>query len=125
FRALKLQIGPRLTNLQSEKRATENQLEEAIYGENFDPQRVEALASQSAEKTSEIIKTQAYIESQFRQILTPDQFYVFRFLIGELVLPQRRLNPQQLLRQQQQRRLGAQPNAPVRPPDQEQPENDN
>lgn len=123
FRELKREIGQKLNVLQTEKRNTEMQLEEAIYGENFTPQRVEELAAKSAEKTAEIIKTQAYIESQFRQILTPDQFYVFRFLIGEMVLPQRRLNPQQI-RQQMQRRLGTQPNAPVRPPD-EQPDNDN
>lgn len=124
FRALKQQIGTKLNVLQNQKRATEVQLEEAIYGENFNPQRVEELAAQSAEKTSEIIKTQAFIESQFRQILTPDQFYVFRILIGELVMPQRRLNPQQM-RQQQQRRLGTQPNAPNRPPNQELPESNN
>ncbi len=118
FRGLKQQIGPKLNNLHREKADTEAQLEEAIYGEEFDPQRVEALAAQSAEKTAEIIKTQAFIESQFRQILTPDQFYVFRLLVGELVLPQRRVNPQQL-RQQQQRRLGGQPNAPNRPPNQD------
>lgn len=119
FKGLKRQIGQKLVNLQTEKRAAEAQLEEAIYGEHFDPQKVETLAAQSAEKTSEIIKTQAFIESQFRQILTPDQFYVFRFLIGELVMPQRRMNPQQILRQQQQRRLGGQPNGPIRPPNQE------
>lgn len=118
FRAVRRQIGPKLATLQNEKRTAEAQLEEAIYGENFNPQRVEELAAQSAEKTSEIIKTQAFIESQFRQILTPDQFYVFRFLIGELVMPQRRLNPQQMRQQQQQRRLGTQPNAPNRPPKQ-------
>lgn len=121
FRALKREIGPKLNILQTEKRNMEAQLEEAIYGENFDPQRVETLAAQSAEKTAEIIKTQAYIESQFRQILTPDQFYVFRFLVGEMVLPQRRMNLQQL-RQQLPRRQGMQPNA-VRPPN-EQPDND-
>lgn len=124
FRELKREIGPKLNVLQTEKRNTEMQLEEAIYGENFDPKRVEELAAKSAEKTSEIIKTQAYIESQFRQILSPDQFFVFRFLVGEMVLPQRRLNPQQLLRQQQQRRLGNQPNAPIRQPE-EQPDNNN
>ncbi|MBS1790847.1 MAG: Spy/CpxP family protein refolding chaperone [Acidobacteria bacterium] len=121
FRALKQQIGPKLNRLHAEKRDTEAQLEDAIYGENFDPQRVETLAAQSAEKTAEIIKTQAYIESQFRQILTPDQFFVFRYLVGEMVLPQRRLTPQQL-RQMQQRRLGAQPNAPNRPPNQDLPQ---
>ncbi len=116
FRALKREIGPKLNVLQTEKRTVEAQLEDAIYGESFTPQRVEELAAKSAEKTSEIIKTQAYIESQFRQILTPDQFYVFRFLIGEMVLPQRRMNLQQI-RQQMQRRPGLQPNAPNRPPD--------
>jgi len=115
FKALRRQIGPKLNILHSEKREAEVELEDAIYGETFDPQQVEALAAKSADKTAEIIKTQAYIESQFRQILTPDQFYVFRFLVGEMVLPQRRLQPQQL-RQQMQRRLGAQPNAPNRPP---------
>ena len=105
--------------------ATQSVLFDLHFGENFDPQKVETLAAQSAEKTSEIIKTQAFIESQFRQILTPDQFYVFRFLIGELVMPQRRMNPQQILRQQQQRRLGGQPNGPIRPPNQQQPENKN
>ena len=123
FKALKREIGQKLTVLQTEKRNAEVQLEETIYGENFDPQRVEELAAKSAEKTAEIIKTQAYIESQFRQVLTPDQFFAFRFLVGELVLPQRRLNPQQI-RQQMQRRLGNQPNAPIRPPD-EQPDNYN
>lgn len=116
FRALKQEIGPKLNLLQNEKRNAEAQLEESIYGESFDPQRVQELAAKSAEKTSEIIKTQAYIESQFRQILTPDQFYVFRFLIGEMVLPQRRMNLQQI-RQQLPRRPGMQPNA-VRPPEQ-------
>lgn len=120
FRALKLQIGPKLNRLHAEKRDTETQLEDAIYGENFDPQRVETLAAQSAEKTAEIIKTQAFIESQFRQILTPDQFFVFRYLVGEMVLPQRRLTPQQM-RQMQQRRLGGQPNA-NRPPNQNLPQ---
>jgi Spy/CpxP family protein refolding chaperone len=115
FKALRRQIGQKLNILHSEKREAEVELEDAIYGETFDPQQVEALAAKSADKTAEIIKTQAYIESQFRQILTPDQFYVFRFLVGEMVLPQRRLQPQQI-RQQMQRRLGAQPNAPNRPP---------
>ncbi len=111
FKALRFSIGNKLSRLQNEKRQTEIQLEEAIYGEQFNPQRVEELAAKSADLTAEIIRTQAGIESQFRQILTPDQFYVFRFLIGEIVLPQRRMNQQQL-RQQNLRRLG--PNQPNR-----------
>ncbi|MGE0884554.1 MAG: Spy/CpxP family protein refolding chaperone [Blastocatellales bacterium] len=121
FKALRFSIGNKLARLQNEKRQAENQLEEALYGEQFNPQRVEELAAKSADLTSEIIKTQANIESQFRQILTPDQFFVFRFLIGELVLPQRRLTPQQI-RQQQLRRQGLnQPNRPNQvPPDYDQ-----
>lgn len=116
FKALRFSVGNRLARLQNEKRQAEMQLEEAIYGDQFNPQRVEELSAKSADLTSEIIKTQANIESQFRQILTPDQFFVFRFLVGEMVLPQRRLNPQQL-RQQQLRRMGPnQPNRQNSPP---------
>lgn len=116
IKALRLRVGRRLQILQQERGQLEQRLEEAIYGENFAPERVDELSAQAAERQGEIIKLQANIEAQFRQILTPDQFYVFQFLIGEMVLPQRRLTPQQL-RQQQQRRLGPNnPNRPNQPP---------
>lgn len=113
IKAIRLRVGDRLGRLQRERAQLEQQVEETIYGENFTVERVDELAAQAAEKQAEIIKLQANIEARFRQILNPDQFYVFQFLIGEMVMPQRRVNPQQL-RQQQLRRLG--PNAPNRPP---------
>lgn len=116
IKAIRLRVGDKLGVAQRERAQFEQQLEEAIYGENFSLERVDGLAAQAAEKQGEIIKLQANIEAQFRQILTPDQFYVFQFLIGEMVLPQRRVNPQQL-RQQQLRRLGPNnPNRPNQPP---------
>ncbi len=114
IRAIRLRIGNHLAVLQKDRAQLDQQVEEAIYGENFSMEKVDQLAAQAAEKQGEIIKLQANIEAQFRQILTPDQFYVFQFLIGEMVLPQRRLNPQQ-----QQRRFGNpqnQQNRPNRPP---------
>lgn len=113
IKAIRLRVGDRLGRLQRERAQLEQQVEETIYGENFTVERVDELAAQAAEKQGEVIKLQASIEARFRQILSPDQFYVFQFLIGEMVMPQRRVNPQQL-RQQQLRRMG--PNAPNRPP---------
>jgi Spy/CpxP family protein refolding chaperone len=110
IKGIRRQVGNRLGVLQNEHRQLDLQLTDAIYGENFDPKRAEELAAQVAEKQSEIIKLRANIESQLRQLMTPDQFYVFHFLIGEMVMPQRRIPPAQL-RQQLQRRLGA-PNRP-------------
>jgi len=98
IRAIRMRVGRGLQILQQERGQLEQQLEDAIYGESFSMEKVDQLAAQAAEKQGEIIKLQANIEAQFRQILTPDQFYVFQFLIGEMVLPQRRMTPQQQLR---------------------------
>lgn len=117
IKAIRQRIGRRLATLHQDRAQLEQQIEDAIYGENFSMEKVDQLAAQAAEKQGEIIKLQANIEAQFRQILTPDQFYVFQFLIGEMVLPQRRVNPQQQLR-----RFGNPPNQqnpqsrPNRPP---------
>lgn len=119
IKAIHLRVGNRLAVLQRERAQLEQQIEEAIYGESFSVEKVDELAAQAAAKQGEIIKLQANIEAQFRQILTADQFYVFQFLIGEMVLPQRRLNPQQ-----QQRRFGNQPN-PLNRPNRPPPDRDN
>lgn len=118
IKAIRMRVGRRLLILQQERGQLEQQVEDAIYGDNFSMEKVDGLAAQAAEKQGEIIKLQANIEAQFRQILTPDQFYVFQFLIGEMVLPQRRITPQQ-----QQRRFGNPQNPlnrPNRPPQQDQ-----
>jgi Spy/CpxP family protein refolding chaperone len=106
IKAIRQRVGNQLVALRQQHNQLDNQLEEAIYGENFDPKRVEELSAQVGEKQAEITKMQAGIETQMRQVLTPDQFYVFRLLVGEMLLPQRR--PQ--FRPQQQRRMGLPPN---------------
>ena len=105
IKAVRPRIGNQMQILRQQHNLLENQLEEAIYGETFDPKLVEELSVLAGGKQAEIIKMQAGIESEFRQILTPDQFYVFRFLVGEMLLPQRR--PQN--RPLQQRRIGQPP----------------
>lgn len=115
-------MGDRLRLARRDLSLLETQLEEAIYGnadpaslDNYDPAKVRELTNQVAEKRSEVMKMQTEIESQLRQILTPDQFYVFRELVREMVLPGRRPINNPALRQQMQRRMGIQPNPPGRP----------
>jgi Spy/CpxP family protein refolding chaperone len=103
IKAVRRRVGNQLVVLRQQYNLLDTQLEDAIYGENYDPKRVDELSAQTGEKQAEIIKMQASIESQMRQALTPDQFFVFRFLVGEMLLPQRRplARPQQM-----QRRMG-------------------
>lgn len=110
IKAIRVRVGNRLAQLQTQYRQTDALLSEAIYGENFDPARVDELAAQAAEKQSEIIKLRASVESQLRQLMTPDQFFVFHVLIGEMVSPQRRMTPLQLRQMIQRRQPNAQNN---------------
>ena len=103
IKGIRQRVGNQLNQLRLQHLALENQLEDAIYGENFDANRVRELSALVGEKQAEFTKLQASIEADFRQILTPDQFYVFRFLLGEMLIPQRRVIPN---RQQMQRRMG-------------------
>ncbi len=103
IKATRQRVGRQLLILRQQHTFLENQLEDAIYGETFDPKRVEEFSVLVGGKQTEITKMQASVESDFRQILTADQFYVFRFLVGEMLLPQRRVQPRLL---QQQRRAG-------------------
>ena len=122
IRDIRRQTGNRLQLTRRELGLLETQLEEAIYGngdpaslDNYDPARVKELTSQVAEKRSEVMKLQTEIESQLRQILTPDQFFVFRELVREMVLPGRRPMNNPALRQQMPRRMGVPPNPQGRP----------
>ncbi|MGE0132486.1 MAG: Spy/CpxP family protein refolding chaperone [Blastocatellales bacterium] len=130
IRDIRRQVGNRLRLTRGELGLLEVQLEEAIYGnadpaslDNYDPARVKELTDRVAEKRSEVMRLQTEVESQLRQILTPDQFYVFRELVREMVLPGRRpLNNPALRQQQMQRRMGIPPNRqgrpdPLNPPD--------
>lgn len=116
IKALRSRIGNRLIEARQKYARTEQQLEDSIYGENFDPKRVEEFSADAAAAQGEATKLQAEVESQFRQILTPDQFLVFRFLVGEMLLPQRRLPPGQLRPQPNQRRIPSPPGQ-LNPPD--------
>jgi Spy/CpxP family protein refolding chaperone len=122
IRGVKRQIGNRLQITRRELVLLEAQLEEAIYGnddpaslDSYDPVKVKELTDRVAEKRSEMMKLQTEVESQLRQILTPDQFYVFRELVREMVLPGRRPLNNPALRQQLQRRMGIPPNPQDRP----------
>ncbi len=127
---LRRQVGNRLRLSRQELNQLELQLEEAIYGnlddpaslDNYDPARVKELTEQVVTKRADWFKLQIDIESQFRQILTPDQFYVYRelILVREMALPGRR-NP---AARRQQRRTGIQPNQQNRPDRQDQPDGD-
>jgi Spy/CpxP family protein refolding chaperone len=118
IRALRQRIGPQLVELRQHYNRLDQELEDIIYGDNFDPKLVEELSTQAGQKQAEITKLQASIEAQFRQILTTDQFYVFRHLVGEMLLPQRRPQARPL---QNQRRMG-QPVTPQTRPNQQPPD---
>ncbi len=123
IRALRRRVGRSLAQMRTELVALDGQLDEALYGTNdpasldhYDPKRVEELADKVAAKRAEMMKLQTSIESQLRQILTPDQFYVFKELLRELMLPGRRPGLLPPARQQQlPRRMGPPPNQPNPP----------
>jgi Spy/CpxP family protein refolding chaperone len=117
IRGIRQRVGRRLALTRNEIAGLESQLESALYGtgdldslENFDPKLVEELTDSLVRKQAVMMKLQTSIESEFRQILTPDQFFVFRELLREIVLPGRR--PGAL---QQQRRMGGPQPPPGRP----------
>jgi Spy/CpxP family protein refolding chaperone len=128
IRDLSRQVGNRLRQSRQELNQLESQLDEAIYGDfdttsldNYDPAKVKELIEQVVQKQAEWFRLHKDIESQFRQILTPDQFYVYRELIIDAVRPANRPlvtpGPRQ---QQRQRRMGVQQNQQNRPNQQDQ-----
>lgn len=131
IRDVKRQVGDRLNMTRRELNQLESQLEEAIYGnldpaslDSYDPAKVKELTEQVVQKRSEVFRMTTDIESQFRQILTPDQFFVFRGLLREMVRPGARPLVNPAARQQQQRRTGIQPNQQNRPDPPYKPDND-
>jgi Spy/CpxP family protein refolding chaperone len=64
-------------------RAQNEALDEAIYGQNFDPKVVEQRAAEVGATQAEIIKVRAKIMSELRQTLTPEQSAKFRQLIEQ------------------------------------------
>jgi len=127
IRDLRRQVGDQLRVSRQEMNQFEAQLDEAIYGidtaslDTYDPAKVKELTEQVIQKRAEWFRLQTDIESQFRQILTPDQFYVYRELALQMMRPAGRplINPAARQRRQQLRR-GAQPNPQNRPNQQDQ-----
>jgi Spy/CpxP family protein refolding chaperone len=128
IRDLSRQVGNRLRRSRQELNQIEAQLDEAIYGDfdtasldNYDPAKVKELTEQVIQKQAEWFRLHKDIESQIRQILTPDQFYVYRQLMIDVVRPGNRplVNPG-ARQQQRQRRMGVQPNPQNRPDQQDQ-----
>ena len=94
--------GNQMPMLNRLRKAQSDLLDEALYGEKFDPTVIEKRAADLAGTQSEIIKHQARIMSDIRQILTPEQSTRFR----ELLTKER----ENVLREQMENRL---------PPDQQ------
>jgi Spy/CpxP family protein refolding chaperone len=90
--ALSMRAGNQIPALNRLRRAQSELLDEALYGENFDAQKVDQRASELAATQAEIIKLQARLMSQIRQILTPEQSAKFRSLL--LQEQQQQLLPQ-------------------------------
>ena len=84
------------------RRAQSELLDEALYGENFDPGVIDQRASDLAATQAEIIKLQARVMAQIRKILTPEQGVKFRTL----------------LTQERDRSFDNSQNSPLRPPEQ-------
>lgn len=125
IKAIRQRVGRSLVQTRREVVALEAQLDEAIYGtsdpaslDSYDPKQVEELAEKVAQRRGEVMKMQTGIESQLRQILTPDQFFVFRELLREMLLPGRRPAPG-VRQAPQQRRMVNPQNRPIpqTPPD--------
>lgn len=80
---LRRETGNRLMILNKKRQLQNEELEEALYGANFDPQTVEQKAADLGATTTEMIRLQARILSQIRQIMTPEQALRFRELLQE------------------------------------------
>jgi Spy/CpxP family protein refolding chaperone len=109
IRELRREVGNRLRSSRQELNQLEAQLGEAIYGadsaslDTYDPATVKDLTEQVIQKRAEWFRLQTDIESQFRQILTPDQFYVYRELALQMAPPGNRPLFSPTLRRQRDR----------------------
>lgn len=63
------------------RKAQSELLDEALYGETFDPAVIDKRASDLAATQAEIIKMQARLMTQIRHILNPEQSAKFRTLL--------------------------------------------
>ncbi|MEP7272864.1 MAG: Spy/CpxP family protein refolding chaperone [Acidobacteriota bacterium] len=73
--------GNQMPALNRLRKAQSELLDEALYGEAFEPATIEQRASDLAATQAEIIKLQARVMTQIRQILKPEQGQKFRNLL--------------------------------------------
>lgn len=75
--------GNQMPALNRLRRAQSELLDEALYGETFDPALIDQRASDLAGTQAEIIKLQARLMAQIRKILSPEQGVKFRTLLTQ------------------------------------------
>lgn len=83
LRNLTMQTGNEIQVLRGLYRAQNIAYDEALFSRNFDPKVVEQRAAAFADAQAELIKVQARVMVQIRQILTPDQGARLRDLLIE------------------------------------------
>jgi Spy/CpxP family protein refolding chaperone len=93
---LRRQTGNQIPALQRLRRAQSELLDEALYGESFDQSTIEKRANDLAVTQGEIIRLQARVMAQIRQILTPEQGRRFRELLNQERAGQGQSNQPQL-----------------------------
>lgn len=91
LRNLTRQTGKQIQVLNRLQRAQNEALEEALYSQNFDLKLVEQRAADVANTQGELVKAQARVMAQIRQILRPEQAMRFREFLNE---ERNRLNQQ-------------------------------
>ena len=83
LRDLAFHTGNRLVILNQLARAQNLALDEALYGQNFDPMLIEQRANEFADTLAQRVRAQSQIMAQIRQILTPEQDLRFRELLQQ------------------------------------------
>jgi len=91
LRTLTRQTGNQIQVLTRLQKAQNDALEEAMYAQHFDLKLVEQRAADVANTQAELVKAQARVMAQIRQILTPEQALRFREFLNE---ERNRLNQQ-------------------------------
>lgn len=85
--------GPQLVALREKRQQQERALEEAIYGETFEPKLVEQLVNESAETQKAVMKKQAEIEFRLARIFAEEnrqQGRFYRVLYENILGPRNR-----------------------------------
>ncbi len=98
--ALFKEESPRIRALREQRGKQERALEEAIYGETFDPQAIDQLVTESATAQKELMTRQARLEAATLGILAAEnrgQARLFMALYDQVLGPQRNNVPLPLL----------------------------